>query len=44
MTTLEQLRQSEFSRLDRARHVYLDYTGSGLYAESQIRCLLSPWK
>ncbi|MCA9794170.1 MAG: aminotransferase class V-fold PLP-dependent enzyme, partial [Candidatus Eremiobacteraeota bacterium] len=37
MTTLEQLRQSEFSRLDRARHVYLDYTGSGLYAESQIR-------
>jgi selenocysteine lyase/cysteine desulfurase len=31
------LRAREFSRLDRQRHVYLDYTGSALYADSQIR-------
>jgi molybdenum cofactor sulfurtransferase len=31
------LRAREFSRLDRLDQVYLDYTGSGLYAESQIR-------
>lgn len=31
------LRKQEFSRLDRLGHVYLDYTGGGLYAESQIR-------
>jgi len=31
------LRQTEFSRLDAGNHVYLDYTGSGLYAESLIR-------
>ncbi len=34
---LSQLRASEFSRLDTTRHVYLDYTGGGLYGESQIR-------
>ncbi len=33
----ETLRAREFSRLDAAGHVYLDYTGSGLYAESQVR-------
>lgn len=32
-----ELRQREFSRLDRHRHVYLDYTGSALYGESQLR-------
>ncbi len=32
-----ELREREFSRLDAEGHVYLDYTGSGLYAESQIR-------
>ena len=26
-----------FARLDRGGHVYLDYTGGGLYAESQLR-------
>ncbi len=31
------LRQTEFKRLDEAGHVYLDYTGSGLYGESQVK-------
>ena len=31
------LRRTEFARLDTADHVYLDYTGAGLYAESQLR-------
>jgi selenocysteine lyase/cysteine desulfurase len=31
------LRQSEYARLDAEGHVYLDYTGAGLYAESQLR-------
>jgi selenocysteine lyase/cysteine desulfurase len=34
---LDELRAREFSRLDRLGHVYVDYTGSGLYAESQVR-------
>jgi selenocysteine lyase/cysteine desulfurase len=34
---LDTLRAREFSRLDRAGHTYLDYTGSGLYAESLVR-------
>lgn len=34
---LTELRQSEYTRLDQQRHVYLDYTGGGLYAESQVR-------
>lgn len=33
----EALRAEEYSRLDDGGHVYLDYTGSGLYAESQLR-------
>ncbi len=35
--TLQALREREFARLDRERHVYLDYTGGGLYADSQVR-------
>lgn len=35
--SLDELRAREFSRLDRLDQVYLDYTGSGLYAESQVR-------
>jgi selenocysteine lyase/cysteine desulfurase len=35
--SFKQLREREFSRLDRLGHVYLDYTGAGLYAESQVR-------
>jgi selenocysteine lyase/cysteine desulfurase len=30
------LRQTEFGRLDAGGHVYLDYTGAGLYAQSQL--------
>jgi molybdenum cofactor sulfurtransferase len=34
---LNELRRAEFTRLDGGGHVYLDYTGGGLYAESQLR-------
>lgn len=34
---LEKLRASEYSRLDRLNHIYLDYTGGGLYSETQLR-------
>jgi selenocysteine lyase/cysteine desulfurase len=34
---IDELRQIEYGRLDRLGHVYLDYTGGGLYAESQLR-------
>lgn len=34
---LDDLRAREYARLDRGSHVYLDYTGGGLYAESQVR-------
>jgi selenocysteine lyase/cysteine desulfurase len=34
---LDELRATEFARLDRTGHVYLDYTGGALYAESQLR-------
>lgn len=33
----ETLRAEQFGRLDECQHVYLDYTGSGLYAASQLR-------
>ena len=33
---LDELRRSDFARLDRGGHVYLDYTGGGLYAQSQL--------
>jgi molybdenum cofactor sulfurtransferase len=33
---LDELRATEYSRLDRQRHVYLDYTGGTLYAASQL--------
>jgi selenocysteine lyase/cysteine desulfurase len=35
--TLDTLRATEYARLDRQGQVYLDYTGGGLYAESQLR-------
>jgi molybdenum cofactor sulfurtransferase len=35
--TFHRLRAGEFARLDAAGHAYLDYTGSGLYAESHVR-------
>src|SRR5512143_418806 len=34
---LDELRQREYSRLDRLGQVYLDYTGGGLYADAQIQ-------
>jgi selenocysteine lyase/cysteine desulfurase len=33
---LDRLRRSDYARLDQGEHIYLDYTGGGLYAESQI--------
>jgi selenocysteine lyase/cysteine desulfurase len=35
--SVDALRAGEYGRLDRLGHVYLDYTGGGLYGESQIR-------
>jgi selenocysteine lyase/cysteine desulfurase len=32
----EELRRTEYARLDAGRHVYLDYTGAGLHADSQL--------
>jgi len=34
---LDELRKTEYSRLDEQGHVYLDYTGGGLYATSQLQ-------
>ncbi len=34
---LDELRAAEYARLDARGEVYLDYTGGGLYAESQLR-------
>ncbi|MCB9078866.1 MAG: aminotransferase class V-fold PLP-dependent enzyme [Anaerolineaceae bacterium] len=34
---LDEWRATEYSRLDAQRQIYLDYTGGGLYATSQLR-------
>ncbi|MGA2488875.1 MAG: aminotransferase class V-fold PLP-dependent enzyme [Anaerolineales bacterium] len=34
---LDELRERDYSRLDQLGQIYLDYTGGGLYAESQLR-------
>ena len=34
---LDDLRTKEYARLDAAEQIYLDYTGGGLYAETQVR-------
>ena len=34
---LDELRTREYARLNEQNHVYLDYTGGGLYADSQLR-------
>src|SRR5688572_15136881 len=34
---IDDLRARDYGRLDREGHVYLDYTGGSLYAESQVR-------
>lgn len=36
-TYFKALRQQEFSRLDAQKHVYLDYTGGGLYPDSLVK-------
>jgi selenocysteine lyase/cysteine desulfurase len=35
-SALDELRASEYGRLDAQGHVYLDYTGGGLHADSQV--------
>jgi len=34
---IDDLRAKEYTRLDDNGHIYLDYTGGGLYAETQLR-------
>jgi molybdenum cofactor sulfurtransferase len=34
---LDELRATEYNRLDEQGHIYLDYTGGGLYADCQLR-------
>jgi len=34
---IDDIRQSDYARLDKLGHTYLDYTGGGLYGESQIQ-------
>ena len=33
---IDELRRTDFARLDAGGHVYLDYTGAGLYADAQL--------
>lgn len=39
--TLDELRAQEYSRLDKLEQVYLDYTGGGIYADSQLNELMA---
>lgn len=34
---LDEIRRTEFFRLDRLGHIYVDYTGGGLFGASQVR-------
>ena len=34
---VDELRSTDYARLDAGGHVYLDYTGGGLYGQSQLR-------
>ena len=34
---IDDLRKAEYARLDVGEHIYLDYTGGGLYAEAQVQ-------
>ena len=36
-SAIDEIRATDYTRLDRDGHVYLDYTGAGIYAESQVR-------
>lgn len=33
---IDKQRKSEYERLDRLNHIYLDYTGGGIYSETQV--------
>ena len=35
--SIDTLRTKDYARLDRGRHIYLDYTGGGIYADAQIQ-------
>jgi molybdenum cofactor sulfurtransferase len=35
-SAVDEMRRRDYARLDAAEHIYLDYTGGGLYAESQL--------
>lgn len=35
--SLDDLRQTDYARLDEQGHIYLDYTGGGLHGESQLQ-------
>ena len=35
--SIDALRTKDYARLDRGRHVYLDYTGGGIYPDLQIQ-------
>jgi molybdenum cofactor sulfurtransferase len=34
---IDKLRAEDYRRLDQDEHIYLDYTGAGIYAESQVK-------
>jgi selenocysteine lyase/cysteine desulfurase len=34
---MDEVRSREYARLDEGNHIYLDYTGGGLYAQCQLR-------
>jgi molybdenum cofactor sulfurtransferase len=34
---IDELRKTEYERIDRQGHIYLDYTGGGLYSEKQVK-------
>jgi hypothetical protein len=36
-SVLDELRRTDYSRLDTQDQAYLDYTGGGMYADSQVR-------
>jgi molybdenum cofactor sulfurtransferase len=38
---LDELRKTEYSRIDKQGHIYLDYTGGGLYSEKQVESHLA---
>src|SRR5512146_560775 len=35
-TAIDELRAAEYRRLDAGEHIYVDYTGGGMYADKQL--------